>query len=432
MRTYRRLRRHYRWFCRWYSSILLILIFFILIRPYLDTISDELYIQTLDVQSYANSITIWNSDFHISPIRDLKTILIPLGVKFFDKSLSNSCSRTKTCASHLRILNRENAQQPSKELAMQFYEFYKDQLEMNLVDAFVCFHPVGMCELYIPFNRTIIIIASTRYELWRFDPSSWTKLNENLKQIAKHPKNIIAANNLYDVEYIRYFTGINATLLPSLCDYTNVDYSPSRKEFLIAPIHTSAFDTYFRSLIRKSLKLHKKYGIDIVPIRELYSNYEYSDLAKHPAIIYVPYQVSVMSLFEQYRMNIPLLFPSLDLLTQWHLEFSVVNEKTWDRALFGETPQGSHIPGVLSGVPDPNNDVDRTSVHYWLNFSDFYQWPHITYYDSTDDLVQKLTTTDFASISKKMKEHNKQVKENLLTKWKEILDNIKRYSRKWT
>ncbi|CAF1211299.1 unnamed protein product, partial [Adineta ricciae] len=198
MRTYRRLRRHYRWFSRWYSSILLILIFFIFIRPYLDIISYELYIQTLDVQSYANSITIWNSDFHISPIRDLKTILIPLGVKFFDKSLSNSCSRTKTCASHLRILNRENAENPSKEFAMQFYEFYKDQLEMHLVDAFVCFHPVGMCELYVPFNRTIIIIASTRYELWRFDPPSWTELNENLKQIAQYPKNIIAANNLYD------------------------------------------------------------------------------------------------------------------------------------------------------------------------------------------------------------------------------------------
>ena len=299
---------------------------------------------------------------------------------------------------------------------------------MNLVDAFVCFHPVGMCELYMPFNRTIIIIASTRYELWRFDPSSWTKLNENLKQIAQHPKNVIAANNLYDVEYIRYFTGINATLLPSLCDYTNVDYNPSRKEFLIAPIHVKHGEILFKKLLSNSLQFH---SIQVVAIRELYSNYKYSDLAKHPAIVYVPYQVSVMSLFEQYRMNIPLLFPSLDLLTQWHLNYSLVNEKTWDQAWYGIVPNSSHIPGVLAGVPDPNNDHDRTSVRYWLNFSDFYQWPHITYYDSTDDLVQKLTTTDFPSISKKMKEHNKQLKENLLRKWKEILDNIKRYSQKF-
>ncbi|CAF0921036.1 unnamed protein product [Adineta ricciae] len=410
------------------SLTLFLIVILILVGIFHKEIIYHLYLQTINVKSYRNAITFWSSDYHISPIQDLKTILIPLGVKFFDKSLSYSCSRTGTCYSPLRILTRKNAENPSKELAMQFYEFYKDQLEMNLVDAFVCFHPVGMCELYMPFNRTIIIIASTRYELWRFDPSSWMKLNENLKQIAQYPKNIIAANNLYDVEYIRYFTGINATLLPSFCNYTNVDYNPSREEFLIAPIHVKDFEVLFKKLLRISLQSH---SIEVVPIRELYSNYEYSDLAKHPAIIYVPYQVSVMSLFEQYRMNIPLLFPSLDLLTQWHLEFSVVNEKTWDQAWYGTIPNGSRIPGVLSGVPDPNNDRDRTSVRYWLNFSDFYQWPHITYYDSTDDLVQKLTTTDFPSISKKMKEHNKQLKENLLTKWKEILDNIKRYSPKF-
>ncbi|CAF0809119.1 unnamed protein product [Adineta ricciae] len=410
------------------SLTLFLIVILILVGIFHKEIIYRLYLQTINVKSYRNTITFWSSDYHISPIQDLKTILIPFGVKFFDKSLSYSCSRTGTCYSPLRVLTRKNAQQPSKELAMQFYEFYKDQLEMNLVDAFVCFHPVGMCELYIPFNRTIIIIASTRYELWRFDPSSWTKLNENLKQIAKHPKNIIAANNLYDVEYIRYFTGINATLLPSFCNYTNVNYNPSREEFLIAPIHGKDVEVLFQKLLRISLQSH---SIRVVPIRKLYSNYEYSDLAKHPAIIYVPYQVSVMSLFEQYRMNIPLLFPSLDLLTQWHLKYSVVNEKTWDQAWYGTIPNGSRIPGVLSGVPDPNNDRDRTSVRYWLNFSDFYQWPHVTYYDSTDDLVQKLTTTDFPSISKKMKEHNKQVKENLLTKWKEILDNIKRYSPKF-
>ncbi|UJR36827.1 hypothetical protein I4U23_029540 [Adineta vaga] len=346
-------------------------------------------------------INVYKNSSFSSPIQDLKTILIPLGVKFFDKSLSYSCERTRTCYSHLRVLTQQNAVNPSEELASKFYDFYKDQPEMNLVDAFVCFHPVGMCELYMPFNRTIIIIASTRYELWRFDPTRWTKLNDNLKKIAQDPKNIIAANNLYDVEYIRYFTGLNVTLLPSLCDYTNVDYNPTRKEFLVAPIHESEFDTYFRALIKKSLQSHQEHEIEIVPIRKIYPNYEYSDLASHPAIIHVPYQVSVMSLFEQYRMNIPLLFPSLDLLTQWHFEYNVVNEKTWDQALHNDIPDGSRIRGVLSDVPDPNNDHDRTSIRYWLNFSDFYQWPHITYYESTDDLIQKLKTTDFRTISKK-------------------------------
>ncbi|CAF3647613.1 unnamed protein product [Rotaria sordida] len=233
------------------------------------------------------------------------------------------------------------------------------------VDAFVCFHPVSMCELYMPFNRSIIIISSTCYELSRFEPQQWNKLNENLKKISQDPKNIIAANNLYDAEYIRYFTGINVTLLPSFCNYTNTDYNPTREEFLLVPIH------------------------------------KYSDSTNHPAIIHIPYQVSIMSLFEQYRMNIPLLVPSLDLLTKWHYEYSVVNEKTWDQILNGIRSKISRIKGILTNVLDPNNDLNCISIRYWLNFSDFYQWPHIIYYESIDDLIEKLISTDFRMISKK-------------------------------
>jgi hypothetical protein len=138
-----------------------------------------------------------------------------------------------------------------------------------------------------------------------------------------------------------------------------------------------------------------------------------------------------MSLFEQYRMNIPLVFPSLDLLTQWHDEYGLVNEKTWDQTLYGISPDGSRIDGVLTNVPDPNNDLNRTSIRYWLNFSDFYQWPHIIYFESTDDLIEKLSSTNFELVSKKMKKYNKQVSANLLRKWKEILNNVKRYSRKF-
>jgi hypothetical protein len=371
------------------------------------------------------------SFYYFSPIQDLKNILIPLGVKFFDKSLSYSCSRTGTCYSPLRILTRENGMNPSDEISSEFYEYYQNQIEMNLVDAFVCFHPAGMCELYMPFNRSIIVIASTRYELARFTPKQWTKLNENLKKISQDPKNVIAANNLYDAEYIRYFTGINATVLPSLCNYTNVDYHPQRKEFLLAPIHASNFDSLFQKLLKNSFEQHSTNNIQIVPIRQIYHDYKYEDLANHPAIIHVPYQVSIMSLFEQYRMNIPLVFPSLDLLTQWHDEYGLVNEKTWDQTLYGISPDGSRIDGVLTNVPDPNNDLNRTSIRYWLNFSDFYQWPHIIYFESTDDLIEKLSSTNFELVSKKMKKYNKQVSANLLRKWKEILNNVKRYSRKF-
>jgi hypothetical protein len=350
---------------------------------------------------------------------------------FFDKSLSGHCDKTNSCAQYLHILSENTGMNPSKEIRRRFYEFYKNQVELDVVDAFVCFHPASMCELYMPFNRSIIVIASTRYELGRFEPNQWDKWNDNLKEIASDPKNLIAANNLYDAEYIRYFTGLNVTLLPSFCGYTNAQYNPTRKEFLLTDIHARHFEEFFSKQLKESLNRLKFNNTVVVRTRDMYKHYEYSDLASHPAIIHVPYQVSTMSLFEQYRMSIPLLFPSLHLLTKWQYEYGVVSERTWDNVNYGRKPNGSRIKGMFLSIPDPNNEFDCEAIRYWLNLSDFYQWPHIVYYESIEDLVKKLLTTDFQDISAKMKNYNKQVRYSLFEKWGKILENVKRYSKKF-
>jgi hypothetical protein len=172
----------------------------------------------------------------------------------------------------------------------------------------------------------------------------------------------------------------------------------------------------------------KKFNTSIIvkPIRELYKFYSYSDLARHPAIIYLPYQVSTMSIFEQYTMNIPLFFPSLDLLTDWHLKYDVVFDRTWDKALTHHGKNHSTIPAFdrNSTIPDPNNEYDYSSVHYWLKYADFYQWPHITYFHSINDLTFKLINTNLTYISQQMSLYNHQRREELLGKWKIILDRL--------
>jgi len=88
----------------------------------------------------------------------------------------------------LKVLNRTNGIAPSIEDKKQFYEVYKNDSEINQANVFICFHPAGMCELYIPFNKTIIIIASTRYELGRHDKERWLLLNKNLQIISENPR----------------------------------------------------------------------------------------------------------------------------------------------------------------------------------------------------------------------------------------------------
>lgn len=47
--------------------------------------------------------TFWSSDFHVSPIADLKDLFLPMGMHVVDKSLSRHCSRTSTCAKDLKV-----------------------------------------------------------------------------------------------------------------------------------------------------------------------------------------------------------------------------------------------------------------------------------------------------------------------------------------
>ncbi|UJR19357.1 hypothetical protein I4U23_022486 [Adineta vaga] len=374
---------------------------------------------------FYNKTVIWTNDFHISPIYDIKDQFSTFNVHFIEKSLSSACKHTDSCAKDLKVLNRRNGIAPSLNERKQFYEVYKNDSEMNQVKIFMCFHSTAMCELFMPFNRTIIIISSTRYELGRHGKEDWQNLNKNLQIIASNPKNVIAGNNLYDAEYIRYFTGIKTIVLPSLCAYTKVFYSPKlEKPFLIAQMHNKSFSIQFKKNLTNSLEGLQS-SIKVAHLREHYNGrYAYYELSQHPGMIYVPYQVSLMSLFEQYRMNMPLFFPSLDLLTEWHFKYRVVGERTWD-GISGNLKNSSVISGVLSSdIPDPNNEFDINAIRYWLKFSDFYQWPHITYFDSTEDLAQKLINTNLDEISTKMKIYNQNLTETLHEKWRRILKNI--------
>ena len=271
-------------------------------------------------------LVFWSNDYHISPINDLKNLLQPLGVRFIDKSLSGHCHVTNTCEGRktLRVISKGNAMElADPTLVQRFFEAYRDDVEMKSVDAFVCFHPTAMCELFVPFNKTLIVIASTRYELGRFGVERWTQWNKNLIQIAANPMNVVGANNKYDLEYIRYFTGIESLqLLPSFCGYLTDKYSPTRPGFLLAPIHQGDFSNQFMAEFGKSCR-KVNCTVELAHLRDKYPVYKYSDLTAHQAIVYVPYQVSVMSLFEQYRMNIPLIFPSIDLLAKWQQQHMV-------------------------------------------------------------------------------------------------------------
>jgi hypothetical protein len=300
-----------------------------------------------------HGLVLWSSDFHISPIADIKHIVAGYGVKVIDKSLSGHCQLTGTCERDLKVINVQNGinlHPCPNRLRTAFYDVYRADPEMLTVDAFLCLHATAMCELYMPFNRSLIVVASTRYEIGRHDAASWQQWNDNLRLIASNPFNTIAANNRYDQAYVKYFTGIqDVLLLPNKCGYVTARYRPTRREILIAPARgvngrlsdqlTTALrafnsqraqaqaqaqtQTQSQSQAQSHSQSHSHAQSDtntsssplvLAHIRDLYPHFEYTDLAAHPALIILPYQVSschfsfLLSLFVSLFMS---LFMSL-------------------------------------------------------------------------------------------------------------------------
>ena len=98
---------------------------------------------------------------------------------------------------------------------------------------------------------------------------------QNLRDIAANPRNTVAANNKYDAEYVKYFTGLkDVPVMPNYCGYTGVSYDPQKTEILIGPGKVSSQG---EGLMREMKSTGQTVGMDFKGIRELYPHFEVSE-----------------------------------------------------------------------------------------------------------------------------------------------------------
>lgn len=540
--------------------------------------SEHYAMESFENHIHKKQVNMWSTDFHISPIADIKAILkneivskkreelknfnddpynvynernFSLDVRIHDNSLSGHCHLTQTCASKtsLQYLNKLNGlglgKCPSK-LRSDFYLYYSQstiETTFRSVDAFLCQHAASLCELYMPFNRTMIIIVSTRYELGRGEDENmyghldlqsdtlfkeryetagfdedlhvqqinehyrkrWSDWNTNLQRIngglvgnyldcpddddrslitkikmSSFPRcmrgshvrhNVIAANNLYDKFYMEYFTGIrDVALLPSTAqhiegirwNYTKLhntlssDSSTLQLPFLLGParrVHSSVEGLLQAAVLQivNNTPHHERSPI-LVQISDIYPDrFEYIDLAQHPGVVLVPYQVSIMSFYEYYRMGLPIFAPTARLLTQWHMKYRLLSERSW--AMTRLRPQHrSMLPpftrtykcgarcnekaererhAALKAIfqHDPNNEFSEQAVHAWVQLADFYTWPHVVLFDSPEELAELLSpraslATELQDISDSMLTFMRQVDASTKRAWSYIIEGV--------
>ena len=198
---------------------------------------------------------VFTADLHSGPMACSESLLVELGARVHSEvDFGNCIFHPHMCKKRLKVLSYDNWAGFSLDpcpntMRRAFFEAYKHDEEMARVDLFVCSHPAANCELFMPFDRPMLVYATTRLEFGRYDEvvawrqqyldihgglkyaaRRWSEWVANLRLIASRPGNVIAANNMFDVHAIKFHTNITPVYLPSWCAPTMMSFtlSPSR------------------------------------------------------------------------------------------------------------------------------------------------------------------------------------------------------------
>ena len=135
------------------------------------------------------------------------------------------------------VVSRRTPINAQKEADLKYiYNHTSHHPLFTQVDAVICMFYPGQCQLFIPFNKTVVFIPAHRFLLQRCSSPSVHNLMywmfSNISNV------IVRAASIYDAEYINYYTGRTVPVIQasSLFAYSSPNtYNPSFEEVLVGP-----------------------------------------------------------------------------------------------------------------------------------------------------------------------------------------------------
>lgn len=364
----------------------------------------------------------FNLDLHIGVIGDLRQIFSAMGHEVTDWTLSAHAWVLGRKRDRVDVVNQDTWRGLDAGMCEAFYARYKDELEPY--DAFIVTHTPSFAMLYERWNKPIICVASTRYEApFTHDRKLWEGLNAYLRAKIDAGVVIPIANNKYDAAYAEHFTQRKWQVIPSLCNYTQAPYTGTRAESLYVskfrlprsiPGLMSKTEEFKQSLLQKAAR-----KLDLASPRRGYS---WREISEFKSAVVIPYNASIMSIFEMYAAGIPMLFPTPRFAAELyakHRRDGVFSELSYNQ-VHGR-PSGSAVP---CGAPDPNNYEDVDGMMQWAALADFYDpqnMAHLHFFDSYDELEHLLRTCDWKETHRRMMEHHGRRTKAVFAAWELVL-----------
>ena len=306
----------------------------------------------------------FNLDLHISVIADIKHIFKKLNIEVENWSLSGHTWVFKKTRDDVKVITAETWKSLDEAMILKFQEEYDDYL--SSFDGFIVGFPTGFIQLYEKYNKPIISVVATRYDLpYCFTGNYEGALNFNkcIQRLSQKGLLHSITNNKADKDYFLMGNpGIDIKYIPSLCEYTNMkwDISQSDRKFLVY-----SGDTIVPS--HPILEMRSKIGA-----------FEWTDLTKYRGIVHIPYEASTMSICEHITSGIPLFFPTKRFLKElWTTKKAHFQSNYWND---------------IAKVETPIYLKDTMPHDFWIERADYYDIPGYYYFDSFDELINMIVT----------------------------------------
>ncbi|MBU2249478.1 MAG: hypothetical protein KKD77_22210 [Gammaproteobacteria bacterium] len=262
----------------------------------------------------------------------------------------------------------------------RFYKAHKD--EYAKYGAFLCTYPPAYAMLYALWQKPIIIHAPIRFDYpWSDSKEHLSIWIEWIRYWSKKGLLILTANNRYDSWWITKNTGCQCETISCICEYPGIRYDGSTpKEYFLAYKKNAQIKLPDNCVDRAGMGKH-----------------QYSDLLRFAGIVHIPYQVSTMSIFEQYFAGIPMFVPSIGYLRELYKQGQAMSEAHWSRRQM----------------------IDWQQV---AKCADYYtELAHVQRFDNISHLNRLLKTVDLRKINHDQNNNNAVRKERILTQWDSLL-----------